>query len=242
MSEGPRQYWIPSHVRACSTGAATVLLDLKRNRYFGVGARETRALLALAGNWSKVNAQTSGAIEPMAPEEAAEIAEALVHAGLLSRVADGDAPAAEVIDLDGLLRSAGHELQRCAPIRFTHVVNFVRACVWARRSLRARSLYSVVCKITHRKTCAGGCFDEHRAIELVTIFRRLRPYTFTARDHCLFHALVLVDFLSRYEVFPMWVIGVRIRPWAAHSWVQQGSLILDGNPEHICEYTPILAA
>ena len=50
---------------------------------------------------------------------------------------------------------------------------------------------------------------QQRAIELVGIFRRLRPHTFAARDRCLFHSLALVRFLSRHAVFPTWVIGVR---------------------------------
>jgi hypothetical protein len=38
----------------------------------------------------------------------------------------------------------------------------------------------------------------------------------------------------------MWVIGVRAKPWGAHAWVQHDKLLLDANPEHVCEYTPIL--
>jgi len=34
---------------------------------------------------------------------------------------------------------------------------------------------------------------------------------------------------------------VRPKPWAAHSWLQLSSFVLDCNPEEICEYTPILA-
>ena len=44
-----------------------------------------------------------------------------------------------------------------------------------------------------------------------------------------------------YDVYPTWVIGVRTKPWAAHSWVQQGTLLLDANPEQVCDYSPILA-
>src|SRR5262245_21173812 len=46
-----KAYWLPSHVRACSTATGTVLLDLRRNRYFGVVHKETTVLRSLAGNW-----------------------------------------------------------------------------------------------------------------------------------------------------------------------------------------------
>jgi hypothetical protein len=90
------------------------------------------------------------------------------------------------------------------------------------------------------KACSRSAFDEQRAVELVGIFRRLRPHTFAARDRCLFHSLALVRFMARHDVFPTWVIGVRAKPWGAHAWVQQGKLLLDANPEQVCEYTPIL--
>jgi hypothetical protein len=69
----------------------------------------------------------------------------------------------------------------------------------------------------------------------------LRPHTFAARDRCLFHSLALVNFLARHAVFPTWVIGVRARPWGAHAWVQHDKLLLDANPEQVCEFASILA-
>jgi hypothetical protein len=236
------QYWIPPHVRACSTAASTILLDLKRNRYFGIGADETRALYTLALNWSEANAHALEEVEPLAPETAVPIADALVEAGLLSREAPADAAIANgIIDLGGTLTSVGHELDRAARMHYSHVINFLRAWGWTGRALRSRPLYAIVREVGERKLCAPEYFDEQRAIELVGIFRRLRPHIFSARNQCLFHALALVSFLARYDVYPTWVIGVRLRPWAAHSWVQQGSLLLDSNPEQVCEYMPILA-
>jgi hypothetical protein len=236
-----QQYWIPAHVRVCPMLASTILLDLKRNRYFGIGTKETRALSTLALNWNEANG-SAAAVERLAPEVAIDMADALVEAGLLSR----DVPAERAtfggapVDLSGVLTSAGHELSRSSPLRLSHVASFIAALAWTRRALRSRTLYSIACEIRERKVAAGGSFDEFRAIELVGIFRRLRPHTFAARDRCLFHSLALVRFMSRHAMFPTWVIGVRARPWGAHAWVQQGKLLLDANPEQVCEYTPIL--
>jgi hypothetical protein len=243
--DNEKAYWLPPHVRACSTATGTVLLDLRRNRYFGVGRKESRALSSLAANWQ--HAQSASATfasdpEPLPLADAVRIADKLVQAGLLSN--DASAPAAFTptqIDLNSLLTSVGHELNRKSPIRWRHIIDFVRACTWARRSVRSRTLYLVAEEIGRRKNDAGAPFDADRAIELVGVFRRLRPHTFAARDQCLFHALALVKFLGSYDIYPTWVIGVRTKPWAAHSWVQQGTLLLDANPEQVCDYTPILA-
>lgn len=235
------RYWIPPHVRVCPLLASTILLDLERNRYFGIGARETRALSTLALNWNE--ASGAGAeVEPLAPDAAIAMADALIEAGLLSRDAPTDrAPFCDAApDLSGTLTSAGHEISRETSLRLGHVTAFLGALAWTRRALRSRSLYSIACEVRDRKAAARGPFDRQRAVELVGIFRRLRPHTFAARDRCLFHSLALVRFMSRHAVFPRWIIGVRAKPWGAHAWVQQDELLLDANPEHVCEYTPIL--
>jgi len=235
------QYWIPAHVRVCPLLASTILLDLERNRYFGIGPRETRALSTLAVNWNDANG-SAAAVERLAPDAAIAMADALIEAGLLSH----DPPAerttfgAPPLDLSGVLSSAGHELSRRTSLRLAHIASFVAALAWTRSALRSRTLYSIASEVRDRKASAGGAFDEQRAVELVGIFRRLRPHTFAARDRCLFHSLALVRFMARHDVFPTWVIGVRAKPWGAHAWVQQGKLLLDANPEQVCEYTPIL--
>lgn len=241
MQAAAGHYWIPPHIRVCPLLASTVLLDLKRNRYFGIGAKETRALSTLALNWDDARGRTA-AVEKLSTDAALSMADALVDAGLLSREPPADMPiGTAAVDLDGALTSVGHELQRAARVRLVHVSRFVAALAWTRRALRSRTLYSIACEVRDAKTAANRAFDEQRAVELVGIFRRLRPYTFAAKDRCLFHALTLVEFLSRHELFPTWVIGVRTKPWGAHSWVQHGRLLLDAHPEQICEYTPILA-
>ena len=240
-----KAYWLPSHVRACATATGTVFLDLRRNRYFGVGRKETVVLRSLASNWDSpatTSASFAGDTESLPLQDAVRIADKLVEAGLLSNSAPEPAAFTPTqVDLQSLLTSVGHEIDRKSSIRWRHLVAFLRACTWARRSVRSRTLYLVAEDIGRQKSAAGASFDADRAIELVSIFRRLRPHTFAARDQCLFHALALVRFLASYDVHPTWVIGVRTKPWAAHSWVQHGTLLLDSNPEEVCEYTPILA-
>lgn len=235
------RYWIPPHVRVCPLLASTILLDLERNRYFGIGTRETRALSTLALNWNEASAAAT-TVEPLAPDAAIAMADALIDAGLLSRDAPADLStiSGARVDLNGALTSAGHELSRRTSLRLEHVAAFLGALAWTRRALRSRSLYSIAREVRDCKDAAHGAFDQQRAIELVGIFRRLRPHTFAARDRCLFHSLALVRFTARHAVFPTWVIGVRAQPWGAHAWVQQDRLLLDANPEHVCEYTPIL--
>lgn len=239
--QNAKQYWVPSHVRACVTATGAVLLDLQRNRYYAIGPKEASSLAALALNWSAASTQAHTSQEELTVAEATRIADGLVRERLLSSVPVPPAPFKTVpIDMHAALTSGGYEAPRCVSPRLHHIARFLRACLWARHAVRSQRLYTIACDLSEAKAAARSAGDLQWAIELVTIFRRLRPYRFAASDQCLFHALALVKFLSHYDTFPTWVIGVRAKPWGAHSWVQQGTLLLDANPEHVCEYAPIL--
>lgn len=241
LDASSRQYWIPPHICVCGTATGAVVLDLKRNRYFGLGSKEAYTLRAFEADSSRAAPDIADPQEVLAPQAIKRIADHLVAVGLLSDHPSTDRPIAPgAIDLIGPLSSIGHQINRSSSIQFGHVCNFLRACAWAKKAIRSRTLYSVASELSERKSRQPVSFEPQRAVDLVCIFRRLRPFAFTAKNQCLFHALALTRFLASYKVFPTWVIGVRARPWAAHSWVQQGSLLLDSNPEHVCEYTPIL--
>ena len=102
-------------------------------------------------------------------------------------------------------------------------------------------MYSIACEIAESRAGLTHDIDLQRTVELVSVFHRLRPYGFAAKDQCLFHALALLKFLAYYKIHPTWVIAVRPTPWAAHSWLQLGTLVLDCTPEEVSGYTPILA-
>lgn len=237
-----KEFWMPPHTRVCVTATGVVLLDLKRNRYFGLGCREARSLSSLATNWSTASTPAGYPLEPMPLDDAACLADALVKAGFLTPFAPTEAgPSFAAIESNAALTSVGHELSAVVRLHLTHIVAFLRACIWAKRAVDSRLLYSIACEVAANKAGAPQTIDLERTIELVSAFRRLRPYAFAAKDQCLFHALALLKFLSHYSIFPTWVIAVRPTPWAAHSWLQLCSFVLDCNPEEICEYTPILA-
>jgi hypothetical protein len=235
------QYWIPPHVRVCAAVTGTVVLDLKCSRYFGIGVNETRALLTLDASHGQANMLVPSPLEPMTRASAAHIAPALVNAGLLSREPPGIDPLPRTpVELGGTLTTVQHPRKHPNRLRPIDAIYFVRSCKWARRAARVQ-MFDVACEIAHFRSLASNPFDMGQAIDRVSLFRRLRPFAFAAEDQCLFHALALWKFLSRYGLRATWVIGVRPRPWAAHSWVQLGDVLLDADPEHVYEYIPILA-
>jgi hypothetical protein len=237
-----KEFWMPRHTRVCVTATGAVLLDLKRNRYFGLGNREARSLSTLATNWSDASMSAGPSLEPMQPEDAARLADAFIKAGFLTSHAPSEpGPSFAVVDSGVTLTSVGYELSAAPRLHLHHMLAFLRACIWAKRAVDSRLLYSIACEVAESKARITHDIDLQHTVELVSVFRRLRPYAFSAKDQCLFHALALLKFLAHYNIHPTWVIAVRPTPWAAHSWLQLGTLVLDCTPEEISGYTPILA-
>jgi hypothetical protein len=64
---------------------------------------------------------------------------------------------------------------------------------------------------------------------------------FPVKFLCLFDSLALIEFLSCYGLFPAWTFAVRIEPWAAHCWVQQGDYLFNEEIEEAEDYMPIMS-
>jgi hypothetical protein len=254
-----RTYRIPSHVHVCVTGDGSVLLDLKRDKYFGLGREETALLAGVVDDWPRPSWACSPD-ESRNEEDSERVCRSMLEAGLLVKmgafafgrrseghrstcVAGSAGRAALSIDMKAAFVSLGDELEVRADVRPWHVARFVAAYGWALHTLRWRPLAATVASLRSKKSqrlLSGAQWELLHIAGLIDIFRRLRPYLFAAEGQCLVHALTLIKFLGSHDVFPEWVIGVTTQPWGAHSWVQWGNYLLDTNPEKICRYTPIL--
>jgi hypothetical protein len=244
--------WISSHVYVCVTRDGSVLLDLKRDKYFGLG-REDSETLADAVNawpspaWSRADGRADERVDCPSSRalQAERLCDSLVEEGLLSRQQEvrdfgvrGDR-----INMRAEWVSVGDELEVRGEIRLRDVARFVGAYTFARYSLKCRPILSTVQSVHARKVRRATADDQGDVTAvamLIDIFRCLRPLVFAAEGRCLLHALTLVKFLSYYDVYPEWVIGVNTSPWVAHSWVQWGNFLLDTNPEKVCQFTPIM--
>jgi hypothetical protein len=255
-------FGIPAHIHVCATTDGSVLLDLKRNRYFGLGREETELLAAVLPEWPTPGwdcAPLRMARDSEESKRAVSLCESLASNGLLvrstksrSRSTDRHGTnnrrmrhgAAMLGDMRGEWISIGDELEVRGRIGLGDIVNFLWAYMWVRGSLLLRPIAATVESMRALKAgAATNCasWQIHRVAALVDAFRRLRPLVFAAEGHCLLHALTLVKFLSRYDFHPEWMIGVTTQPWGAHSWVQWKNYLLDTSPEKVCGYVPIMA-
>jgi hypothetical protein len=231
-------------VYCCRTAdGSVVLLDLRRDRYFGVTRGDDVLVADAVREWPALPGNVRSD-EHATPDDVERILGTLLEQQVLAPAGTSDAPlASRTLDLMQDLISIGDEIRPAVAIRAHHVWNFLVAHAAARRWLKRRPLLQIAQDIRDARLSRREryeAFDLDCASVLVAAFRRLRPYVFAAKGQCLLHALTLVLFLQRYGVFATWALGVKTAPWDAHSWVQEGPYLLDTNPEKVCEYTPIL--
>ncbi|HUI59811.1 MAG TPA: lasso peptide biosynthesis B2 protein, partial [Steroidobacteraceae bacterium] len=214
-------------VFARATDEGTVFLDLKRDRYFGIDAAQTRLYRLLE--------------EQVAGSEAAQLAARLSDLGLLRQCA---VPVRSLLPppidkpRESLLSSSFEEPPR---VRIGHWMAFGAACTSVALALKLGSLRHAVRRFQRLRSLSSSStdFDAERTRTLVRIFRHLRPAAYAARDNCLYDSLVLGDFLCRHGIHSQCVFGVRMTPFEAHCWVQSHGFILNGSVEIVGCYSPL---
>jgi hypothetical protein len=234
-------------VYACQTNDGCVLMDSATGKYFGLDRRSTLALARRIKGWpdnedvADCGGRSIG--EERDATEPAQLIDALMRSpALLTDSPDlGKAAAFPVLRQTASIPFAGNILP-WPHIRAGHMRAFCHAYLQALFDIKCRSLTETVRRIQARNS--GHPFpgtEPARTIELVRVFRFIRPLFYTAKDRCLFDSLALMEFLAAFDAFPTWVIAVRTRPFAAHSWVISDTLLLNERLETAEEFFPILA-
>src|SRR5262249_1554153 len=143
------------HVYLCTTADHVVLLDLKRDKYVGVGRSQLAALADCVKGWPPVEAPGEGAAKPASG--AGSLAKMLA-AGMLTtdevlgkeaRPVSLPRPESSLGAVD--LRSGADPFETRPQIGAGRVLNFLRACLAARLALRLQPIASVVSQVAARK-------------------------------------------------------------------------------------------
>jgi Transglutaminase-like superfamily len=232
-------YVLRSGVHICTTAKHAIFLDITRDQYYGLDRVQASALSTILQSWPWRDAAQPHA----SPEICKSVTQELVEANLIVPARFGgklpelvSIPSATIDFLD----------PRLVPeVRITasHVIYFAIACVYSYICLKGISLERSLLSLRHHRVRPqkGGTVSEPCLRSLVRIYRRLRPFFYPSRDHCLFDSFTLVKFLSFYGVHPTLVFGVRGAPFAAHSWVQHNTCVLNGSFIYSRRFVPILA-
>lgn len=232
-------FHLAPHVAACRVDDQVILLDLRRNRYFGVGRTTSCGLDRLVIGWPKGTGSEPQALEPSRSDALVKLMrQDLVRPGAAATVPRRSLPRpARTLDT-----GAGHLPVPSPPsIAGRIVVSAIVAWTW----LRLWSFETIEKRLARPRATARPSSiepDLNRLAETVGAYDAMRPLVLTRRDHCLHDSLTLLLLLRSQGVTVHWVIGVRVRPFAAHAWVQSGDLVLDDEHFRVGRFTPILVA
>jgi hypothetical protein len=114
------------------------------------------------------------------------------------------------------------------------------AVIRARSSLRRRGIAATIEAAARRRATSGpGACDMNRIGRVAAAFARADLYL-SPLDRCLPRSLALARALARRRLSGRLVIGVRLRPFLAHSWVQTGTVALNDRPDVVRTFVPLL--
>jgi hypothetical protein len=233
------RYLLSVHSFLCIAEDHAVFLDLKHDKYTAIAPEEAFVLQDLVRGWPK--SREGGGVSQEVETHAERLARTLVGEGLLTENPRVGKPATPV-SLDTPTATfwwngPWPQLER------HHLVSFLKAWLTVTVQLRCFPLRRIVQRVHRRKARilqSPTPFDAAYAHRLTTIYLILQPTFFSGSNQCLRNSLTLLEFLARYGLYPTWAFGVRMNPWGAHSWVQEGPIVLNDTIESVRGYTPIL--
>lgn len=238
------RYFLTRHLFPCFVDGHFVFLDLNLDEYICLDQSRTEIFHTLFPNWTHRNDQK----EPVRQDEAfTNAVVTLQKQGLLTQ-SRTDGKEAHPLNLNlPPLDLTGYDVDRKPDIRLSHICRFIKASLLTTAKLRFRSLQYIIERMKRRKLKGlkktgqnGAISDPDLARDLVETFKTLKPLAFTSKNHCLFESLSLIEFLSYYGIFPECVFGIKLKPFAAHCWIQDKNFIYNDSLDYVARLTPIM--
>jgi len=234
------------HVRACACDGQVILLDLRTNRYVGVGPGVAADLSQCVEGWPCPQVTSATRSESLGARDIQTVTQRFVSQGLLARCViarptHNTIPVAEAsLDFEDLSSSMDLGARTFA--------RFMRGAAFATCRLRLQSLETIARSVAERRRWQTADPRHSHRVSPASMranaiaYERLRPLLLTARKKCLFDSLSLLEFLAGDGLFPHWVIGIKTAPFGAHAWVQYNSMVLNDQHARVRQFRPILVA
>lgn len=211
-------------VHYCVANGDLAFLDLKADRYFCLPKDQERIL----ADWFDrgASAPCPTALEP------------LVARGLIVGAVESCQPSP--------VRVGAASSDLAAPPGGS-VIGQISAVLSRRsavRELRTKPVSAIIASVRAAKAQA---IQAHHVRPVAELMPDLGAYLSSrwlmpTHDHCLSWSLAMIRFLACRHCYPDLVIGVRMRPFEAHAWVQEGSVVISDPIDSVRPFTPILVA
>ncbi|MBR0552719.1 lasso peptide biosynthesis B2 protein [Stakelama marina] len=206
----------------CDAGGRFVFLDLAADRYFCLGTDMERSFARLVAG------------EPLSDDDCGGLT-SLVRQRLLVET-DGPGVPSRFTPTISPVRSA---FEGTANIGLQHVVDASVSLVRARIDLRYRSLCRLIGALRAAKAERLRTDENENAAMLAEAFRRAALIT-GSLNQCLAISIAMTRKAIANNLDVDLVMGVRLRPFQAHAWIQHGDLLLSDELDTVIPFTPIL--
>ncbi|CAL4869358.1 hypothetical protein MMA231_03650 (plasmid) [Asticcacaulis sp. MM231] len=209
-------------VYGCVANGRVVVLDLAADRYFALPT----ATDAAVQDWFN-----GKGLDPATTSK-------LMTAGLIVQ-SEAGAPRQQV----ALAPARSSRLpQQSASLSLLPPLFPVFAQIQARHDLKHRPLNDIISDIRQhkcRKASHAPPVDGDTLSHITLRYLASRRFI-SGQNECLRWSIAMVRYLSAYGYYPNLVLGVRMMPFGAHAWVQDGDTLLNDTVEQVSAYTPIL--
>jgi len=205
----------------CIANGQVVLLDLRANKLFCLPPAADSAFQCLMETTPTREAHAD-ALEPLISQGV------LCEAPGEGLVGPRTRPVSPLRDLPMRLPQATLAGTLCATVRQLLIM----------ADLRSRPIYAVLGDIRTAK--AGQCQRRTNLADPSTQ-KRLAAMLATRRiiateDKCLRWSIAMTRHLGINGAYPDLVFGVRMKPFSAHAWVQDGDIVLNDSADHAILY------
>lgn len=245
------QYYITKGVFLCVVDGLIVFLDLEHDQYISLEAKMTLPLVSyLSPGPEALNIPENKLVErkiqdvgELTVDDEQDFRKCLKDLIKNNILTTDKAMATENLPVTiniPTLDLSGYNFDHKPHITVKHVVVFLWACSKAFYKVRFFTTERVVRSVKSRKSQNPKNSDLNKIKNLVEIFKILRPVFFTAKNHCLFDSLALIEFMACYDIYSTWVFGVKMGPFQAHCWVQDDNFIYNEDIDKAHFFTPIM--
>lgn len=210
----------------CDVSDRLMFLDVVADRYFCLGEKAECAFRKMIGRQEL----DPGEMRALAGLLRSGILKESAGAGIPTAFSPTGNPTASLLDM-----SVRHVEPR-------QVAAALSALAFTRLSLRFGRLHAVLRKLAEAKQ--PPTVVQARAPEMMqgvaAAFERTARIV-RSHDQCLSRSIAMARRLAAMGLPADLVIGVRLRPFAAHSWVQAGAWLVNDRIDTVRTYTPILS-
>lgn len=217
-------YALTASTSFCTINDRTIFLNVRDDRYFCLSARVEQSFMQL------VQGKAVGAAD-------IDLLDGLVTRGILMRNPSGGVPAA--CRAPTLPRISF--VDRCGPVDRSSVALAAAQLLRTRLALRMRSLHTVLHALTRAKaTTRHVQCDVPSLLQSIAWSFDQTAMLVSRQDQCLPRSIAIAHRLARLGVAAHLVIGVKLRPFAAHCWVQTDDRLVNDRADTVRNFTPIL--